>query len=166
MANARRGPGRRWRRRWRLAVTATVAAAGDVRALQPRGARLLEEGMRRTAAMRELVDDLRKTDVVVYVDLDPNEPGNLEGNLRFRGAAAGARYVRVWLQPRRCDKTLMVVLAHELRHALEVGAAPEVHDAETFKALYAAVGKTARPGRYETDAAQQMGERVRKELER
>ena len=58
-----------------VAATATVAAAGDVRALQPRGARLLEEGMRRTAAMRELVDDLRKTDVVVYVDLDPNEPG-------------------------------------------------------------------------------------------
>ena len=60
----------------------------------------------------------------------------------------------------------MAVLAHELRHALEVGMAPEVQDADTFKALYAAVGRTANAGRYETDAAQEMGNRVRKELEK
>jgi hypothetical protein len=147
-----------------VAATASVAAAGDVRPLQSRGARLLEEGMRRSESMSALVADLRKTDVVVYVDLDPNEPGALEGSLRFRGAAAGARFVRVWLQPRRCDKTLMAVLAHELRHALEVGVAPEVQDAATFKALYSAVGRSGNAGRYETDAAQEMGERVRREL--
>jgi hypothetical protein len=60
----------------------------------------------------------------------------------------------------------MPVLAHELRHALEVGMAPEVHDATTFRAFYTAVGKTANAGRYETDAAQAMGERVRRELEK
>ncbi len=44
--------------------------------------------------------------------------------------------------------------------------APDVQDAATFKAFYTAVGKTANAGRFETEAAQQMGERVRKELEK
>jgi hypothetical protein len=150
-----------------VAATAAMASAeGGVRPLQERGARLLDEGTRRSAAMRELVDELRASDLVVYVDLDANEPGALAGSLRFRAVTAEARYVRVWLQPRRCDRELVSVLAHELQHAVEVARAADVRSAESFKALYAAVGKSGNAGRYETAAAQEMGARVRKELEK
>jgi hypothetical protein len=149
-----------------LATAATVAAAGDVRPLQKRGARLLDEGVRRSAAMRALVDELSRSDMVVYVDLDPNEPATgLEGALRFRAATPEARYVRVWLQPRRCDSALMPVLAHELQHAVEVARAADVRSAESFRALYAAVGRSGTAGHYETAAALEMGARVRRELE-
>jgi hypothetical protein len=149
-----------------MAATAALAAAdGGVRPLQPRGAKLLDEGMRRTAAMRELVDELRRSDVVVYVDLDPNEPGGLEGSTRFRVATAEVRYLRVWLQPRRCDEALLAVLAHELQHAVEVARATGVRTPEAFKALYTAAGRSANVNKYETAAALAMGERMRRELE-
>jgi hypothetical protein len=148
-----------------IAAAPALATAGDVRPLQARGARLLEEGARRSAAMRELVDEIGRSDVVVYVDLDANEPGSLEGSLQFRAATPDIRYVRVWLQPRRTDEVLMPVLAHELQHAAEVARAAEVRSAESFRAMYAAVGKSANPGHYETEAAQRVGARVRRELE-
>ena len=146
-------------------VVASAAAAGDVRPLQPRGARLLEDGMRRSSSLAALVSEIRESDLVVYVDLDPNEPGSLEGSLRFRGAAAGVRYVRVWLQPRRCDAALIAMLAHELQHALEVARATWVSTTDAFRALFGTLGRSTNADHYETDAAQAMGARVRHELE-
>jgi hypothetical protein len=149
-----------------MAAASTMAwAGGGVRPLQARGARLLEEGTRRSATMRDLVDEIRRSDVVVYVDLDPNEPGALDGSLRFRAASADVRYVRVWLQPRRCDRTLMAVLGHELQHAVEVARAADVRSAQTMMALYTAIGKSGNPGRYDTEAAREIGASVRKELD-
>lgn len=148
-----------------LAAAAVAGADGGVRTLQSRGARLVEEGSRRCASVRALLEELGRSDVVVYLDLDPNEPGSLDGSLRFRAAAGGVRYVRVWLQPRRSDKTLLPLLAHELQHAVEVARAPEVTSPEAFVALYAAEGRSGNAGRYETDAAQAMEARARREVD-
>jgi hypothetical protein len=148
-----------------VAAPGLAAADGGVRPLQARGARLLDEGLRRSATLSALVAEIRASDVVVYVDLDPDEPGALEGSLRFRVAAGGTRYLRVWLQPRRCDDVLIATLAHELQHAAEVARAVDVTSPAAFKALYASVGRSARADRFETDAAQATGARVRRELE-
>ena len=67
-----------------------------------------------------LVEELGRSDVVVYLDLDPYDASPLNGSLRFRGA--GLRYVRVWLRPRQADTEVLPILAHELQHAVEVGA--------------------------------------------
>ncbi len=164
------------RQAWRLAVLAAVAAIGTshasaaaeggVRPLQPRAARLLDEAGRRSESMRALVEELGRSDVVVYVDMDPNEVSRLEGSLRFRAVTPETRYVRVWLQPRRCDEALMPLLAHELQHAVEVARAADVRTARAFQALYTVVGTSHTAGHYETRAAQEMTERVRQELAR
>ena len=148
-----------------VASAGAAGADGGVRPMQPRGARLLEDASRRCASVRALVEELGRSDVVVYLDLDANEPGSLNGSLRFRSAAAGVRYVRVWLQPRRSDKTLIPLLAHELQHAVEVARAPEVQSPEAFVALYSLQGRSSNAGRYETDAAQTMEARARRELD-
>ena len=148
-----------------MLATPAPAAGGGVRPLQPRGVRLLEEASRRSSTVRDLVDELKRSDVVVYVDLDANEAGGLEGSLRFGGASAAARYVRVWLQPRRCDEAVMSTLAHELQHAVEVARAADVTSTERLQAMYTAAGKSNNPGHYETAAAQEAGARVRRELE-
>jgi hypothetical protein len=161
---------RRWLRAGAMVVAATVAApvltaGGGVRPLQARGTRLLEEASRRSATVRELVDELGRSDVVVYVDLDGNDPSDLDGSLRFMGATANTRNVHVWLQPRHSDSALMPTLAHELQHAVEVARATDVRSAERFEAMYAALGTSANPRRYETAAAQDVGVRVRRELD-
>jgi hypothetical protein len=146
-----------------LAVPA-VAWAGDVRPLQARGARLLEIGLRSSPSFARLVAELRASDVVVYVDLDANGPDSGDGALRFRGAAVGVRYLLVSLNCRRVETTLIATLAHELQHAAEVAAAPDVGTVEAFCALYAAIGSSRLPGRFETDAARAVSARVRREL--
>jgi hypothetical protein len=59
----------------------------------------------------------------------------------------------------------MPTLAHELQHAVEVARATDVRSAERFEAMYAALGTSANPRRYETAAAQDVGVRVRRELD-
>lgn len=164
---ARRQPGV-WAATIAVAALAGVPAAasgGDVRPLQARGDRLLAEGLRASPSLAALVAELRASDVVVYVDLDPEEPGPYSGALRFRGAAAGVRYLHVWLACRRVDAAIIATLAHELYHAAEVARVPTVGSAEAFTAFYRSIGRLQRPGCYETDAAQATTARVRRELE-
>lgn len=146
-----------------LAASVSDAAAGDIRPLQPRAGRLLEDGLRRSPSLAALVADLRESDVVVYVDLEGDER-QLLGALRFMGAAGGTRFVRVWLQPRSSDHELVPLLAHELQHAVELARTPSARSPEAFEALFQAIGRSGRPGRYETGAAQEVAERVRGEL--
>lgn len=168
-----RGTG--WRRR---AVAALVAAgaclvaapacADAVRPMQARGARLLEEGMRRCETFRVLIDAIAGSDIVVYVDLedrDPNGTSRVEAHLQFAGATAATRYLRVWLQPRRTDDRLVALLAHELQHAVEVAASPEVRSAAAFRAFYAAAGRSGTPGRFCTSAAEQVTMLIERELQ-
>lgn len=164
------------RRRWRLTAVgalaagllATPAAADAVRPLQNRGARLIEEGVPRCETLRVLMEAIAGSDVVLYVDLedrDPNGTSRVEAHLQFAGATAATRYLRVWLQPRRTDDRLIALLAHELQHAVEVAAAPQVRSAAAFRAFYAAAGRAGSPGRFCSSAAEQTTGLVARELE-
>jgi hypothetical protein len=60
---------------------------------------------------------------------------------------------------------MLSVAGHELQHALEVAAHPEVRDAATLGTLYEKIGiGMAHRGRFDTVAAQQAGRKVRNEL--
>ena len=60
---------------------------------------------------------------------------------------------------------LVSVLGHELQHAMEVAADPEVRGAATLRRFYSRVGwEGIAGGRYETDAAQEAGRVVAKEV--
>jgi hypothetical protein len=142
------------------------ASAGDVRALQQRGRTLLAKGIDGSTTFKQLIDKIAESDVVVYLDLDPFDERKLDGALRFVGKAGGARFVKVWLRPRRIDDEMVVTLGHELQHALEVAADPQVVSQATFAAFCAKTGQSDKPGRFETRAAQQVALRIRAELGR
>ncbi len=149
-------------------LAATPAWADGVRPLQVRGARLLEEGLRRCEVLRLLVNAVAESDLVVYVDLedrDPNGTTHLEAHLRFAGATSATRYLTVWLQPRHGDDRLIALLAHELQHAVEVACVPEVRSATAFRAFYERAGRSGKPGRFCTSAAEQVTLLVARELQ-
>jgi len=141
-----------------------AGAGGDVRPLQTRGRRLLESGAKRSATFRRLLGEIATSNVTVYVDLDPYEGLKLDGVLRFLGTGPGARYVAAWLRPRRTDDELIVTLAHELQHAVEVAGARYVASEVSFAQLYEGIGRSDNPGRFETEAAQRTAARVAAEL--
>ena len=75
------------------------------------------------------------------------------------------RHVRIRLGIPVADFDLIVVLGHELRHALEFAGMPEVRDSSSLVRAYARVGvPTRRNGYWETDAALEAGRAVAREL--
>jgi predicted DNA-binding transcriptional regulator YafY len=57
------------------------------------------------------------------------------------------------------------VLGHELQHAMEIAAAPDVRDTVTLRALYLRIGyERTNGGYYETDAALEVGRQVSAEV--
>jgi hypothetical protein len=142
---------------------------GDVRPLQARGRRLLASGAGRSTTFSRLLDEIATSDVIVYVDLDPyagleHQGIQLDGLLRFVGIGSETRFVVVWLRPQRTDDEMIVSLAHELHHAVEVVRARDVTSQDALLRLYRRIGRSDNPGRFETEAAQETAARVAAEL--
>jgi hypothetical protein len=166
---ARRPPWARGTLALAVALVATAPGAADprnpghsrVRAVSPTLVRALETGYAYSATFRKLVDSLDRSDVVVHVEWGAT--GQLSGALRLAGTAGRHRYVRVVLNPLVRSRDLIVALGHELYHAAEIAAAPEVVDADTLAALFARIGRRT-PGGYETAEARRASARIAAEL--
>ena len=77
------------------------------------------------------------------------------------------RYLLVRIDPWRAPMSERIaLLGHELQHALEVAASPEVREEGGLETLYRRIGWEGMRGQFETKAAQVMGNRVRAQLSR
>jgi len=80
-------------------------------------------------------------------------------------AAGGVRYLHVQVASGLSFEELVAVVGHELQHAVEVAAHPEVRDPSSLAILYEMIGiPSPVQNRYDTSAARIMGKRVRAEL--
>ena len=145
-------------------LTTAWTVVPRVRSLDPVLARILKDGSERSATMRHLMDVIEKSDVIVYVSFQLTLSNKVEGGLHFVNAAGGQRYLRVVVTPGLSSQETLVVLAHELQHAVEVAQAAWVRSGESMVALYRRIGHVANSRRYETDEAQQIAFAVRDEM--
>ena len=137
-----------------------------VRPLTPSATAFLADATGRSPIVRNLVERLGETDVVVYLaeSMDGCAP-NLRACLTFLVSAAGTRYVIV-----RVDRWLVAPwdrtawLAHELEHAIEIAGAPEVQDAASLARFYRRIGWQSGSGRFESHQARATGNLVRQKL--
>jgi len=136
-----------------------------VRGASPAVNTLIARGAARSATFKRLLDELNKTDVVVYLETNVALPVGLEGRLTFLTAAGGVRYLHAQVTTGLRFEELIAVAGHELQHALEVAQHPRVRDGRSMRALYERIGvKTGVPHRYDTAEAQSTGRRVRAEM--
>ncbi len=158
-----------------LAVFSANAAATEPAALQAwtharpisvGAGRLLAAAIDRAPSVTSLLADLERTDVVVYIEESYPADDRPPAYLTFLSSAAGTRYLRVRVERgwRASLWDRIAQLAHELRHALEVAAAPEVQDDASLGRLYQRIGWEGAKGRYETDAARLITIKVRNEV--
>jgi len=145
----------------------SVRAAPSVRALTPLARQLVREGQAASATFRALVDELGGTDLVVLVQTGRWEPaeGRCHANLRLLNAGPNARIVRIWVDAwwqSRLDQ--VALLTHELRHAVEIGRAPDARDAARVTALFRRIGRESHDRGYETRAARNVEAVVAAEL--
>ena len=129
----------------------------------------VQESARRSPSIRELLDRLERTDVIVYVRTRVFNQTALEGRIGILTTAAdGQRYLLIELACGRPGVSTMATLGHELYHALEIAEAPSIVDARTLAAFYRQHGMetSGMAGQltFETDAAAQAGRRAWREL--
>lgn len=146
------------------AQTATTAMP-RIRPLDARATAAIETGVRRSATFRALVDELERSDVVVYVYTTPFLAEHVSGGLSFVGVSATMRFMKIALDLDLTPEQTVYILAHELQHAREIARAPHVTTREAFDAFYRHIDiGGALTHTFETAEAQLTGQQVRREL--
>lgn len=121
-------------------------------------------GMERSATFRGLLDALRNSDLIVYIGSESLMAAPVIGEIHFLTSAGPHRYLRVLVKSELSPWDRAAMIAHELQHALEVAAAPEVRDTAAMDALYDRIGYRIGLDRHETEAAKLAGAIVQREL--
>jgi len=125
---------------------------------------LIKDGYRHSPTFAALITRLEQSDLYVYVEDVPRLPGGLEGRLLMLRPAHGVRYVRIQVARRGSPIDAIALLAHELRHAIEVADAPEVIDSDSLVALYRRIGIDRGANEFDSHEAREIGRKVLKEL--
>lgn len=154
-----------------ILLAASVVVGSHVRSTDPVIGAALEEGRLRSEVIRQLVDVIDASDVLVYLARGEC-PRPAVACLMMAGGGSGVRYIRInfrlpvglgtaggW---HRHD--LAIAIAHELQHAAEIAGWPEVIDGPTLQAAYARSGLDRGATHLDTDAAVRAGDSRRAEL--
>lgn len=159
-----------------LMVATMVCASLDARGAEPharrvRGAtplmaRVIQDGIARSATFARLVAELERGDLFVYVDVAHVLPAEVDAQLSFVGASHSQyRYVRIQVRADAATNDRLALLGHELQHAVEVAASPEVRDERGLERLYRRIGESRRYSHeFDTVAARAAGRQVFLEL--
>ena len=105
---------------------------------------------------------------IVYIQLkqyvDPHTTRVLDGALSHSVVTAGAyRLIHLMVGAEQGDRPIFIV-AHELRHAIEVLEAPDISTEQSVDQLFEQIGMHSHTGVVETQAALDAERSVRREL--
>jgi hypothetical protein len=127
---------------------------------------LLEIGVERSPTFLNLLRALNATDVIVYLERTRDLPAALAGRMLMLPLAGQQRYLRIQIRSDLPSLEMISLIAHELRHALEIAENPAVRDQPGMLALYRRIGRATKGAEhtYDTSAAQSAGRQVRLEL--
>lgn len=135
---------------------------GRVRTLDPVLAELLEQGPAQSTTLARLLDEIERSDLIVYIERHNRFPRTLIGSFKLAGQSSGHRYARIALSTALDRRDTLIALAHELQHAAEVAASDVVDNRGMFE-LYCRIGDR-RAGGFDTAAARLVTRQVSKEL--
>lgn len=129
---------------------------------------LIREAVNRSSIVEDLMLQLEETGVVVYLtDVMPGRITGPASYLVYLSNDESARYLLVRIDRwRTTPDERIALLGHELQHALEVANAPEVRDAQGLATLYRRIGWEGQKDKFETAAAQTVGNQVRSQVSR
>jgi len=125
---------------------------------------LVAEGREHSPTFRHLADGLESSNVIVYLEATPHMEGRYRGRVHFMGAQAGYRYLRIQIRTAMSRYDIVASIAHELQHANEIAAHPDVVCEAGLAALYRRIGDEHDWCMFETSQAQQAGRTVRLEI--
>ena len=129
---------------WLVAPPVFAAPSNShIRSLDAALTKTISEGVARSRTFADIVNSLEQANVVVYLGFNPQLRPGLGGRTSFLTSSGKWRYLRIVICPRLSDFQRIVMLAHELHHALEISSSPEVRDRRSLRALYQVIGEPA-----------------------
>jgi hypothetical protein len=139
-----------------------------VRVLDPVLKGLLERGAAQSPTLRDLVEEVEATPILVFVECSLRMPTGVSGRMNFVTSVNGVRFIRIAIDCTLTDKWQIMLLAHEIQHALEIGRRPDVEDVEAMELLFEEIGfPTVRHSahrHFETEDARAVQRAVEHEL--
>ena len=152
---------------WPLIVASSLPVrqiANRVRANDAASASLLSDALNRSPTVRGLAGRIQRSDLLVMLALSNDR--TVRGLTQFSAAQNGVRILVTRITTLLIQDERIAVLAHELQHACEIAAAPEVTSDAAARQLFDRIGdRTSWAGnRYETAAALDVERQVREEL--
>ena len=140
------------------------ARGTHIRAAVPALGEALDAGVGESATLRALVDEIEASDVLVYLTFDFAPAAVTAGHISLMAAAGGCRYLRLAVNPRYDEWRRVGILAHELRHGVEIARDASVIDQRSLASLYRRIGYSSGERSFESAAAIAAGEQVFEEL--
>jgi hypothetical protein len=129
---------------------------------------VIEAARARSATVRDLERAIESSNIVAYVNSDWQQAGGSAASMRWLTEAAGIRYVLVFVDIQVAPNRRIELLAHELRHVVELAGATWVHTESDMRRLYEETGRsTSRGGAlnwFETAAAQASEAQAHRDL--
>lgn len=111
-----------------IALCAMTVSVYSEERLLPRGldawaVETIERAETHSTLVRQMIDTLDRSNVVVHVETADVMPAGIGGLTRLVAEAAGYRYVRITLARSLAPRQRAAMLGHELQHACELGRA-------------------------------------------
>jgi hypothetical protein len=143
---------------------ACSAYAGDsrVRTDNPALAAVIQDGIRRSATFRGIVEAIDASDGIVFVEEGRCGHGARACLALSVKQAGPSRLLRVVVDVKKADWDLIGSIGHELYHAVEVLSDRSVNSTSEIYLFYRRAGETS-GDRFETPAAINAGDAVRRE---
>jgi len=143
-----------------------VSAAPSMAHIRTSDARVeaaIQSALERSATFRKMVAIIDASDSYVYVEGGKCSHG-VRGCFVSVSASTTTRYMRVIVDSRLGELELTGLIAHELRHTIEVIAEPSIRSSEAKYYFYERTAMHTADGIYETQAAILAGEVVQAEV--
>lgn len=137
-----------------------------VRGANPGINKLIARGVKASPTFAGLVAALDQSDVIVYIEVTNKLPMSIDGRIAFMASTGPLRYLHAQVRDGLGFESTIATAGHELQHALEIAAHPEVRDSASLAQLYRRIGDPSVPHahQFDTPAARHTGRRVRQEL--
>ena len=157
---------------WWAVLTCQIGAAdwpfAHVRSDEPSFRAIVTEGYQRSATFKALIDELDSQPGIVYIASIAKLSQGMEGALLHAVAGSPSLPVlRVLLKGHPAGDHAIALVAHELRHVVEVLRAGATSSPTAMTRFFASLDAAHSAGmsKLETEAAQEIAARVRRELQ-
>ena len=148
-----------------LFATPVFAGPEDarVRCLDRESQKLLDRVRSQSATVQRMLQRLDTSDLITYIRIGPSF-GRLRATTRIIGHGRNTRFVLISITSMSADVDRVLLLGHELRHAVELADAPWVRDDRGMVEMYERIGWRESAHAFETPAAVDTGRLVREEV--